>query len=139
MTDQLTPNTPLIAAFTVMSGLVRTGERAMELTEEFGRRMARYLQGLGIDASWRRTGIIGILDARSSEESAKVLLRLVGQHDDRWEWQFWTQSSRDGAADPSPALIAFHRQLVDLAVAWEETEDVDAVISFERDYPGFSG
>lgn len=133
--DDIVPNTPLIAAFTVVSGLVRTGDRALDLTEEFGQRMARHLGNLDIPAVWRRTGITGMLSADFADLKAGVLLRLVGEHDDRWEWQFWTVSRDDAGA--WPALLELHNHLVELVVAWEETEDVDAVVPFERDFPDF--
>lgn len=135
--DETPPDTPLIAAFTVMSGLVRTGERALELTESFGRRMERHLGNLGIPAVWRRTGIAGMLSAEFADLRAGVLLRLVGEHDDRWEWRFWTIARDDSAA--WPALLELHNHLVELVVAWEETEDVDAVVPFEQDSPGLRG
>lgn len=133
--DDITPNTPLIAAFTVMSGLVRTGDGALDLTEEFGQRMARHLGNLDIPAVWQRTGITGMLSADFADLKAGVLLRLAGERGDRWEWQFWTVSRDDAAA--WPALLELHNHLVELVVAWEETEDVDAVVPFERDFPGF--
>lgn len=135
--DDIVPNTSLIAAFTVMSGIVRTGERAIDLTEEFGQRMARHLGNLDIPAIWERTGIVGRLAANFADLNAGVLLRLVGEHDDRWEWQFWTVARDD--AGSWPALLELHHHLVELVVAWEETEDVDAVVPFERDFPGFHG
>jgi hypothetical protein len=135
MPEQPTPDTPLIAAFTAMSGLVGTGERALELTEEFGRRFERHLRNLHIPAVWTRTGIIGTIQAPFADVSAVIILRLVGEHDDRWEWQFWTTARND--AEAWPALLELHQHLVELVTAWEETEDVDAVVAFDRDYPGF--
>lgn len=76
--DDIPPDTPLIAAFTVMSGLVRTGDGALDLTEEFGQRMARHLGNLDIPAVWQRTGITGMLSADFADLKAGVLLRLAG-------------------------------------------------------------